>query len=93
MPMSNRIQGNDVPVRRIDRVLVFMSLGILVLSILCFFAVIIGTWLGMHQADFLTGAWPVVAVLPLIGLPIAFVLMMVVIIMSFVRRARANRGK
>ena len=38
------------------------------------------------------GIWPIVAVLPLIALPIAFLMILALLIMSFVRRARANRG-
>ena len=34
--------ADDLPVRRIDRILAFMSLGLVVLSIVCFAAIIIG---------------------------------------------------
>jgi cytochrome c-type biogenesis protein CcmH/NrfF len=43
--------------------------------------------------NFSEGIWPTMVVLPLIALPVAFLLMMAVLIMSFVRRARANRGR
>ena len=42
--------------------------------------------------DFSVGIWPIVVILPLIALPIGFILIVVLLIMSFVRRARANRG-
>ena len=90
--MSPRTPGEDVPVRRIDRILAFMSLGIAILSIVCFFAIMISTATGMEQADYSTGIWPVVTAIPLFGLPLAFILILVLLIMSFVRRARANRG-
>lgn len=86
--MSTNTPG-DVPVRRIDRVLAFMSLGLLVLSIVSFFAIMIGSASG---ADMRTGIWPLVGVLVYIAPIVAFVLMLTVLIMSFVRRARANRG-
>ncbi|MGW9114798.1 multidrug ABC transporter ATPase [Microbacterium sp. NPDC055683] len=77
-------------VRRIDRVLAFMSLGIVVLSIGCFLAVIIGTSSGVD--DFSTGAWPIVFVVQMIGPIIAFALLLALLIMSFIRRGRASRA-
>jgi FtsH-binding integral membrane protein len=88
--MSTRSPGDDVPVRRIDRLLAFMSLGLLVLSVGCFFAIMIGTSAG---ADFSSGVWPVVGILVYIAPILAFLLMFTVLIMSFVRRARANRSR
>ena len=87
--MSKNTPAEDVPVRRIDRILAFMSLGLLVLSILSFFAIIIGSSSG---ADMSTGIWPLVGVLVYIAPVIAFAMILAVLIMSFARRARANRG-
>ncbi|GGH43835.1 multidrug ABC transporter ATPase [Microbacterium album] len=82
----------DPPVRRIDRILAFMSLGIAVLSVLCFFAIMIGRAMGMTSTeDYEAGLWPIVSAIPLFGLPIAFVLILVLLIMSFVRRGKAAR--
>lgn len=86
--MSTNPAG-DVPVRRIDRILAFMSLGLLVLSIVSFFAIMIATAAG---ADMGTGIWPLVGVLVYVAPIVAFALLLTVLIMSFVRRARANRG-
>lgn len=88
--MSTRTPGRDVPVRRLDRVLAFMSLGLAVVSIGCFLAIIIARPAGV--TDFTEGIWPLIAVLPLIALPIAFLMILALLIMTFVRRARANRG-
>jgi hypothetical protein len=88
--MSKQTSGADVPVRRIDRILAFMALGITLLAIVCFFAVILARPLGV--TDFSAGIWPLVVVLPLIALPIAFLLIVALLIMSFVRRSRANKG-
>ncbi|WP_150958771.1 multidrug ABC transporter ATPase [Microbacterium testaceum] len=82
--------GDDVPVRRIDRILAFMSLGLGAVSIICFFVVILAQPAGV--TDFTQGAWPVIVVLPLFALPVAFVLMMAVLIMSFIRRGKANKA-
>lgn len=87
--MSTNPSGQDVPVRRIDRILAIMSLGLLVLSIISFFAIMIGSSAG---ADMSTGIWPVIGVLVYIAPIVAFALLLTVLIMSFVRRARANRG-
>lgn len=92
MRMSKATPGADLPVRRIDRILAFMALGLTVLSIVCFFAIMIATGTGMKQSDFATGIWPVVGVMPLVALPIAFLLIVALLVMSFVRRARANKG-
>jgi FtsH-binding integral membrane protein len=88
--MSTRNDGSELPVRRIDRILAYMALGLTVLSIVCFFAVILARPLGVD--DFSAGLWPLVVVLPLIALPIAFVMIVALLIMSFVRRSRANKG-
>lgn len=90
--MSTPTPSDDVPVRRIDRILAFMSLGLLVLSIACFFSIMIGTASGLEQADFSTGLWPVVTVIVWAGPIIAFAMILFILISSFVRRARANRG-
>ena len=87
--MSTNTPGEDVPVRRIDRILAFMSLGLLVLSIVSFFAIMIASSSG---ADMGTGIWPAVGLLVYVAPIIAFAMILAVLIMSFVRRARANRG-
>ncbi|WP_137843709.1 multidrug ABC transporter ATPase [Microbacterium sp. 2FI] len=87
--MSTNTPGEDVPVRPIDRLLAFMSLGLLLLSILCFFAIMIGSSAG---ADMQTGIWPVVAVIVWIAPIVAFAMLLTVLITSFVRKARAGRG-
>ncbi len=54
-----------------------------------FIAVIVGTALGVR--DFGAGAWPVVLVLPVIGLPLGVILIITLIIVSGIRRGRAAR--
>lgn len=87
--MTTRSPGGDLPVRRIDRILAFMSLGLIVLSIVCFFVIMIGSAAGVGTTG---GLWQTIAVVPLIALPVAFAMMITVLVMSFVRRARANKG-
>lgn len=84
---------SDVPVRRIDRWLAFGALIIAVLAVVCFFVIIFATAFGMNQADFAHGVWPVVAAIPLWGLPLAMAMMISLLIMSFVRRSRAAKQR
>ncbi len=90
MSSSTPPSRDDLPVRRIDRILAFMSLGLLVLSIVCFIAIMIGTATGMKHADFQGGAWPLASALLYVAPIIAFLLLMAVLIMTFIRRARAG---
>lgn len=82
--------GADVPIRQVDRILAFTALGIAAASVISFFAIIIGTATGMDQAAFGEGAWPIVAAIPYWGLPLAFVMIIVLLTMSFVRKGRAS---
>lgn len=74
-----------VPLNRIERALAFMIAGVGGLSLLSIVAVLIGS---AAKADLSSGVWPTLAVLPAIGLPIAFVLVVVFAILSIVRRRR-----
>ncbi|MFD5213047.1 multidrug ABC transporter ATPase [Microbacterium sp. NPDC058345] len=78
-------------VRRIDRLLAYGALALAAASILCFFAIIIGTSTGMDQDAFGEGVWPAVAALPTYGLPLAFLMIVALLIMSFVRKGRAGK--
>ncbi|WP_156759952.1 multidrug ABC transporter ATPase [Microbacterium karelineae] len=85
--MSSKPDGAPA-VRRIDRILAAMSLGILVLSIACFAAVIIAGATGVEEYD---GIWPAVFMVQMVGPIVAFLLLLALLIMSFIRRSRANR--
>lgn len=74
-----------VPLNRIERVLAAMIASSAGLSILAIIATIIA---GLAAVDLSAGVWPVVAVLPLIGLSLAFVLVIVFLVVSVVRRRR-----
>ncbi|MBT2483158.1 MULTISPECIES: multidrug ABC transporter ATPase [unclassified Microbacterium] len=87
--MSTQNSGPEVPVRRLDRFLAFGALGIAAASVICFFAIIIGTAVGLDQAAFGQGLWPVVAAIPFWGLPVAFLMIISLLVMSFVRKGRA----
>jgi uncharacterized BrkB/YihY/UPF0761 family membrane protein len=88
--MSAPSNGEDFRIRRSDRILAFMSLGLLVLSIVCFFAILIAS---AAHADFSSPIWHLVGTLVYIAPILALVLILIVLISSFVRRGRANRGR
>jgi hypothetical protein len=71
-----------------------MVAGVVGLSILAFLAVILGTAAGVGANDgFSQGIWPAVLTLPLFGLPIGFLLVIALMIVSGLRRAREARQK
>ncbi len=69
-----------------------MVVGIVGVSIVAFFSMIIGTAVGMQRGDFDQGLWPFVTMLPLIGLPIGFVMIMVLLFVSTKRRRQGGTG-
>ena len=58
------------------------------LSVVAIAAVFIAQLSGV--TDFSGGAWPTARILPLIGLPIAFVLIIALLVVSVVRRRRLD---
>ncbi|MFT4234573.1 MAG: multidrug ABC transporter ATPase [Microbacterium sp.] len=90
--MSPRTKNPATPdepvVRRIDRILAFMSLGIIVLSIVCFLSIIIATAAGADKESFTSPVWLMVSAITWIGPIIGFLLLAALLVMSFVRRAR-----
>lgn len=82
-------QETPITDNRVERILAFMVASAVGLSIISFLAVIIGTAAGV--TDFSQGVWPVAIVLPAIGLPLGLVLVIVLIIISGVRRGREAR--
>jgi hypothetical protein len=79
--------ANDtpVPLNRIERILRNMVISSAALSVLAIVATAVA---GFARIDVNQGIWPVIVVLPLIGLPLAFVLIIVVLVLSIVRRRR-----
>ncbi len=83
--------SEDLPVRRIDRVLAFMSLGLLLLSIVCFLVIILAKPLGV--TDYSGPFWGILGAIVWIAPPIAFLLLVTVLIMTFIRKARVGKGR
>lgn len=70
-----------------------MVAGVVGLSVLSFIAVIAGTALGAAANDgFSKGLWPLVFVLPLYGLPLAFALTIGLIVYVGIRRRRETKA-
>lgn len=77
---------------RAERILAYMVAATVGLSILAFLAVMIGTLAGVGADDgFSRGVWPFVLVLPLVGLPIGFLLLIALLVVNGVRRSRQSR--
>lgn len=84
--MTSSTPVGDNRLERILAVLVAAAVGV---SILAFLAVIIGTAAG--EREFGGGLWPAVIMTPLIGLPLGFVLLVVLLVISAVRRGRETK--
>jgi len=82
---------NETPitVNRAERILAYMVAASVGLSIAAFLAIIIATAVGVR--DFGQSPWPIVFVLPLVGLPIGVGFMIALVVTSAVRRGRDSR--
>lgn len=90
---SNPTAPDRATSNRVERILALVIAGIVVLSLVCFFAVVVGTAAGAGADDgFSRGIWPAVFLVPYIGLPLAFVLIVVVLVLNGIRRRRAAAG-
>ncbi|MFT4259213.1 multidrug ABC transporter ATPase [Microbacterium sp.] len=78
-------------IRRVDRALAFCALALIAASIAGFVSIMVGTANGMDAAAFGEGAWPFIASILYWGPPLAFILIITLLIMSFVRKGRAAR--
>ena len=58
------------------------------LTLVCFAATLIASATG--TTDFGSGIWPVVVILPLIGLPIGFILLVTLVVINWSRRRKST---
>lgn len=80
-------------ISRLERILAIMIVAIVVLALVCFVAVIVATSAGVGADDgFSHGIWPAVFFVPYLGLPLAFVLVVVVLVSNGMRRSRAAKA-
>lgn len=86
-------ESGRITEHRAERILAYMFVAIVGISILSFLAVMFGTLAGAAADDgFSQGIWPAVIMLPWFGLPLAFLLLIALLIVSGVRRARESRS-
>ncbi len=81
-------ENAPVPLNRIERVLAAMIAAVVGVSVISIAATLIASSAG---ADMTAGLWPAAAMIGCFGLPIAFVLIVVFLILSVVRRNRLAR--
>jgi hypothetical protein len=65
-----------------------MIAGIIGVSVICIFAILIGALLGVTSEQYQTGVWPIVRVLPIPGFVIGFLLIFVLLFLNLRRRAK-----
>ncbi|MFE4950424.1 hypothetical protein ACFQ9V_09990 [Leifsonia sp. NPDC056665] len=86
-------QQTPPPASRLQRVLSYIAAALVIVSLLCIAAILIGSALGgMPQQGSGQGLWPAVFLFPLIAFPIAFVLVIVIIIVTGRQRSRAAKA-
>lgn len=69
-----------------------MVVGSVGLSIASFFAIIIATWQGFDRTDFGQGVWPIITMIPLIGLPLGIAMIISLLVVSTRRRRGWSSG-
>lgn len=85
-------QETPAPASRVQRILSYIIAALVIVSLVCIAAILIGTAVGgFAQQGSGEGLWPAVFVLPLIALPIAFVLIIALIIVVGRQRSRAAK--
>jgi hypothetical protein len=72
-----------------ERTLAYLIVAVVGLSIIAIFTVLIAAGFGANEGE---GLWPVLVILPEIGLPIGFVLILVLLLLASARRSRAAKG-
>jgi ABC-type polysaccharide/polyol phosphate export permease len=82
-------QGTAVPLNRIERILAFVLAAVAGLTIIALIAVFVA---GAAGVDRTSGIWPVVFLLPAIGLPIMLIVGIVLIVVMGTRRRRLAAG-
>ena len=86
-------QQTPPPASRLQRVLSYIVAALVVASLVCIAAILIGSAVGaMPQQNTGQGLWPAVFLFMLIALPIAFVLLIVLIFLTARQRSRAEKA-
>lgn len=85
-------QQTPQPVSRAQRTLSYIAAALVAVSLVCIAAVLIGSAVGgMPEQGSGQGLWPAVFLFPLIAFPIAFVMIIAVIVIGGRQRSRAAK--
>ncbi|AAT89536.1 hypothetical protein ATY41_01320 [Leifsonia xyli subsp. xyli] len=83
-------QQTPPPFSRLQRILSYIAAALVAVSLLCIAAILIGSALGrMPQQGSGEGLWPAVFLFPLAAFPLAFVLIIAIIVAGALQRRRA----
>lgn len=85
-------QDNKDSTNRLDTVLAYTGAGLIVASIIALFAVLLAGAMGVESETFASGFWLVLAFFPRIGLPLGFLLVLVLLLTNGIRRRRQSRS-
>ncbi len=86
-------QQTPPPASRLQRILAYIIAALVIVSLVCIAAILIGTAAGQFAAQGSgKGLWPTVFLFPYAALPIAFVLIIVLLIVSARRNRALNRA-
>ena len=78
---------------RVQRILSYIIAALVVVSLACIAAILIGTAVGGFAAQGSgEGLWPTVFLLPYVALPVAFVLIIVLLIISARKRGQEAKA-
>jgi hypothetical protein len=80
------------PISRAQRSLMYMAGSVLGFGIIAIVALLIGEAALKPKAFEASQIWPVVAFVPEIAIPLGFLLFIVLIVVTYVRRSRAAKG-
>jgi len=82
-------QQTPPPVSCLQRILSYIAAALVAVSLLCIAAILIGSALGgMPQQGSGEGLWPTVFLFPLVAFPIAFLLIIAIIVAGARQRRR-----
>lgn len=75
---------------RTERILAYVLVALIAVSVATFFAIMIATASGMDQAAFNTPIWRAVAFTPWVGLPAAVLVVIALVVTGGRSRSKAN---
>lgn len=82
------MEKTPASINRTQRVIAYMIVSTIALTILSIIATIIAAGTGLDAS---VGLWPAVTLLPMVGLPAAIILIVVLVATTAIRRGRAAR--